>query len=46
MIQIRHYRKDPKLWELWYIPYIMGNAGQLTGFMVWGIRFRVLGFRV
>ena len=21
MIQILHYLKDPKLWELWYIPY-------------------------
>ena len=21
MIDILHYLKDPKLWELWYIPY-------------------------
>ena len=21
MIEILHYLKDPKLWELWYIPY-------------------------
>ena len=21
MIKILHYLKDPKLWELWYIPY-------------------------
>ena len=21
MIQILYYLKDPKLWELWYIPY-------------------------
>ena len=21
MIQILHYLNDPKLWELWYIPY-------------------------
>ena len=20
-IEILHYRKDPKLWEVWYIPY-------------------------
>ena len=23
MMQILHYLKDPKLWELWYIPYYM-----------------------
>ena len=22
MIQILHYLKDPKLWELWHIPYL------------------------
>ena len=21
MVKILHYLKDPKLWELWYIPY-------------------------
>ena len=21
MIQILHYRKDPKLWDFWFIPY-------------------------
>ena len=21
MIEILHYLKDPKLWELWYVPY-------------------------
>ena len=21
MIQILHYLKDPKLWELWYVPH-------------------------
>ena len=26
MDKILHDPKDPKLWELWYIPY-MGNAG-------------------
>ena len=26
MDKILHDLKDPKLWELWYIPY-MGNAG-------------------
>ena len=27
MDKILHDPKDPKLWELWYIPYNMGNAG-------------------
>ena len=27
MDKILHDLKDSKLWELWYIPYIMGNAG-------------------
>ena len=27
MIKFLHYLKDPKLWELWYIFLIMGNAG-------------------
>ena len=27
MDKIRHDPKDPKLWELWYIPDIKGNAG-------------------
>ena len=29
MDKILHDPKDPKLWELWYIPYnrVMGNAG-------------------
>ena len=27
MDKILHDPKDPILWELWYIPYIMGNAG-------------------
>ena len=26
MIEVLHYLKDPKLWELWYIPN-MGKAG-------------------
>ena len=26
MIEVLHYLKDPKLWELWFIPYYMGNA--------------------
>ena len=31
MISILHYYlKDPKLWELWYIPYIMGHAGFIS----------------
>ena len=29
MIQILHYLKDPKLWELW-IFLIMGNAGFIS----------------
>ena len=36
-IYILHYLKDPKLWEVWCVPYygIMGNAGfnhQPSGF--------------
>ena len=27
MDKILHDPKDPKLWELWYIPEKMGNAG-------------------
>ena len=27
MIEILHYLRDPRLWELWYIPYY-GSAGQ------------------
>ena len=27
MDKILHDLKDPKLWELWYIPYNGGNAG-------------------
>ena len=27
MDEILHDLKDPKLWELWYIPIILGNAG-------------------
>ena len=27
MIEILHYLKDPKLWELWYVPYYGFNAG-------------------
>ena len=26
MVKILHYLKDPKLWELWYIPYYGKNA--------------------
>ena len=29
MIQILHYPKDPELWELWDIPYIMGHVKDL-----------------
>ena len=27
MDKILHDPKDPKLWELWYIPLFMGSAG-------------------
>ena len=30
MVYILHYLMDPKLWELWYIFLIMGNAGFAT----------------
>ena len=31
MIQILHYFKDPKLWELWPIPYLLrGKAGFIS----------------
>ena len=38
MIEILHYLKDPKLWELWYIPYYGCKAGFISS--------TVLGFRV
>ena len=25
MIQILHYLSDPRLWELWYIPYYLSS---------------------
>ena len=32
MIEILHYLKDPKLWELWYIPYYgPNNVGPVRG---------------
>ena len=37
MIEILHFLKETKLWELWYIPYYMGNAGFISstvGFQV------------
>ena len=34
MIKILHYLKDPKLWELWCIPIIMGNAGLISSTVV------------
>ena len=30
MMQILQYLKDPKLWELWYIFLMMGNAGFIS----------------
>ena len=30
MIEILHCLKDPKLWELWYIPYYVGSAGFIS----------------
>ena len=30
MIKILHYLKDPKLWELWYIP----NSGQCRIYII------------
>ena len=30
MIEILHYFKAPKLWDLWYILPIMGNAGFIS----------------
>ena len=55
MIEILRYLKDPKLWELWYISYYMGNAGFIpstvgvyttskVSFRAFG-EFRGLGFR-
>ena len=37
-----HYLKDPKVWELRYIFFIMGNAGFIpstVGFRVWSNPF-------
>ena len=30
MIEILHYLQDPRLWELWYMILIMGNAGFIS----------------
>ena len=34
MIDILHYLKDPKLWEVRYTPYYMGNAGFISSTVV------------
>ena len=31
MIEILRFLKDPKLWELWYLILIMGNARFISG---------------
>ena len=44
MIEILHYLKDSKLWELSYIFLMMGNAGLISSTV--GMVFRrVLGLR-
>ena len=34
MIQVLHYVKDPKLRELWSIPYVGANAGFIPSAVV------------
>ena len=29
MVKILHYLKDPKLWELWYVPYYGNGHGRI-----------------
>ena len=36
MIYILHYLEGPKLWELWYIFLLMGNAGFLSSTLLLG----------
>ena len=43
MDKILHDPKDPKLWELWYIP-IMGNAGFCPSAV--RITYTILGFLI
>ena len=41
MDKILHDPKDPKLWELWYIFLIMGNAGFCPSTVVRGVKYTI-----
>ena len=43
MVQILHDPKDPKLWELWYIPYYGSCRILSINRRIIGLRFRRLG---
>ena len=44
MVKILHDPKDPKLWELWYIPYYGSCRILSINRRIIGLRFRVWAF--